>query len=87
MCAFLKLFKSIYVCMYFWLHWALVAERGLSLVWWAGFSLQWLLLWYTGSVALWHMGSSQTRDHILVSCMGRRLLNHRTTRKVRSVLL
>ena len=38
---------------YFWLHWVFVAMRGLSLVeasgvysslWYAGFSLQWLLL-------------------------------------------
>ena len=86
MCAFLRLFKSIYVCIYFGLHWVLVAERGLSPVRWAGSSLQRLLSWYTGSVALWHVGSSWTRDQILVSCIGRRLLNHWTTRKVRCVL-
>ena len=43
---------------YFWLRWVFVAARGLSPVaasggysslWCAGFSLQWLLLWSTGS--------------------------------------
>ena len=45
-------FFKIYL-FYFWLHWVFVAARGLSLVaasggysslWYAGFSLQWLLL-------------------------------------------
>ena len=45
--------------MYFWLRWVFIAVCGLSLVaasgghsflWYAGFSLQWLLLlWTTGS--------------------------------------
>ena len=30
----------------------------------------------TGSVAPWHMGSSQTRDRTHVSCMGRQILYH-----------
>ena len=53
--AFFFFNKFIY---YFWLRWVLVAVRGLSLVAasggysslrCAGFSLQWLLLWSTGS--------------------------------------
>lgn len=51
------------------------ASRGYSLLWCVGFVLRWLLflwslgcgapaqwLWPTGSVALWHVGSFQTRD-------------------------
>ena len=34
-----------------------------------------------GLVALQHMGSSQTRDQTCVPCIGRRILNHRTTRE------
>jgi len=30
---------------------------------------------------LWHVGSSQTRDHIQVPFIGRQILNHWTTRK------
>ena len=49
-CFFLNLFILF---IYFWLHWVFVAARGLSLVaasggysslWFAGFSLRWLLL-------------------------------------------
>ena len=59
------------------------------------FSLRWfLLLWNTDSRAraqfLWHMGldalrhegSSQTRDQTPLSCIGRWVLNHWTTREV-----
>ena len=60
----------------------------------AGFSLRWLLLlWSAGSRAqaqqLWrpgpaaprHAGSSRTRDRTRVPRLGRRILNHCTTRK------
>ena len=52
------IYLSIYLFIYFWLHWVFVAVHGLSLVaasggyslWCAGFSLWWLLLlWRTGS--------------------------------------
>ena len=33
-------------------------------------------------VALWHMGSSQTRDRTCVPCIGRRILTHCITRDV-----
>ena len=56
-CFLINLF--IYLFIYFWLRWVFVAVRGLSLVaasrgysslWCAGFSLWWLLLWWsTGS--------------------------------------
>ena len=70
-CYLILLFKiffniSIYLFIYlFWLRWVFIAARGLSLVaasrdysllWYAGFSLRWLLLlWSTGSR---HMGFS-----------------------------
>ena len=50
--------KFIYLFIYFWLHWVFIAAHGLSLVaasggysslWCMGFSLQWLVLWSTGS--------------------------------------
>ena len=36
----------------------------------------------SGLVAPSHVGSSQTRDRTRVPCIGRRILNHRTTREV-----
>ena len=39
-------------------------------------------LWCTGLVALWHVGSSQTRDWMHVPCIGRQIPNHCTTREV-----
>ena len=38
--------------------------------------------WHTGLVACWHVGSSQTRGQTCVPCIGRWVLNHRTTREV-----
>ena len=38
--------------------------------------------WRTGLVALRHAGSSRTRDRTCVPCIGRRILNHCTTREV-----
>ena len=63
---FKKINKFIYLCLfiYFWLRWVFVAAHGPSLVvrsggysllWCAGFSLRWLLLWSMGSR---HMGFS-----------------------------
>ena len=101
---FFFFFFSLFILfIYFWLSWVFVAVCMLSLVavsggyfllWCAGFSLRWLLLWSTGSrhvgfsgcgmlaqqlwlmrsraqalqlwhtglVALWHVGSSWTRN-------------------------
>ena len=39
-------------------------------------------LWRTGLVALWHVGSSRTRDRTRVPCIRRRILNHSATREV-----
>ena len=39
-------------------------------------------LWYTGLVVPRHMGSTRTRDRTRVPCIGRRILNHCTTREV-----
>ena len=33
-------------------------------------------LWLSGLDSPWHMGSSWTRDHTLVSCVGRQVLYH-----------
>ena len=41
-------------------------------------------LWLTGSVAPWHVGSSQTRARNCVPCIGRRILNHCATREAQS---
>ena len=54
---------------------SLVAEHGVSVR-----GLQWL--WHTGLVALWHVGSSQTRARTRVPCIGRRFLNDCNTREV-----
>ena len=63
-------------------------EQGLLLVVVVGFLLQWLLLWSIGSrqraealAALWHVGSSPTRDGSGVSYIARQILNHWTTRE------
>ena len=39
-------------------------------------------LQHTGLVALQHVGSSRTRERTCVPCIGRRILNHHTTREV-----
>ena len=66
---------------YFWLCWVSVAACRLALV--ASFWLRWLLLsWSTGLFALWHMGSSQTRNRTGVPCIGRWILIHWITREV-----
>ena len=38
-------------------------------------------LWFTGLVALRHVGSSQTRARTRVPCIGRQILNHCATRE------
>ena len=38
-------------------------------------------LWRTGLIALWHVGSSRTRDQTRVPCTGRQILNHCATRE------
>ena len=73
------------------------ASRGYSSLPCAGFSLLWLLLLRStgfrarglsswGSAALWHVGSSQTRGRIHVSCVGRWVLYHWATREALSIL-
>ena len=44
-------------------------------------------LWLMGLVAPWHVGSSQTRARTRVSCIGRRILNHCTTREAQLLFL
>ena len=89
---FKYLFIYLFLFIYFWLRCVFVAVRGLSLVVasggysslrCAGFSLWWLLLLQsTGLVAPRHVGSAQTRARTRVPCIGRRILNHCTTREV-----
>ena len=63
------------------------ASGGYSSLWCAGFSLRWLLLLrstdsrHVGLVAPRHVGSSRTRARTPVPCIGRRILNHWTTRE------
>ena len=45
-----------------------------------------LELWHTGLVALWQIESSWTRDQSCVSCIGRQILIHCTTREVLGVV-
>ena len=42
-------------------------------------------MWRTGLVAPWHVGSSRTRARTHVPCIGRRILNHCTTREAPEV--
>ena len=44
-------------------------------------------LWLTGLVALWHVGSSQTRAQTRVPCIGRQNLNHCATREAPNTVL
>ena len=44
-------------------------------------------LWRMGLVALWHVGSSWTRAQTHVPCIGRRILNHCTSREAPIYLL
>ena len=39
-------------------------------------------LWHTGLVAPWHVESPQTRDQTCVSCIGRQVVNHWTTKEI-----
>ena len=83
------IYLSIYLDIYLFM-----AALGLScctralaslLLWSTGSRAQAQQLWRTGLVALWHAGSSQSRDRTHVPCIGRQILNHCTTREVPSV--
>ena len=51
-------------------------------LWLMGSRAQAQQLWQTGLVVPWHVGSSRTRAQTRVPCIGRRILNHCTTREV-----
>ena len=53
-------------------------------LWLTGCRAQAQQLWCTGFVALQHVGSSQIRARTHVPCIGRRILNHYTTREAPS---
>ena len=81
------LFKNFYL-LFIWLHWVLVAARGLFIV---ARGLSNCGAWAPerrGSVvaACWAHGmwdlSSPTRDRTHVPCIGRRILNHWTNREI-----
>ena len=56
---------------------------GFLSLWCTGFSLQWLLLLRgTGSVTLWQVDSSWTRDQTHAPCIGKWILNHWTTGEI-----
>ena len=55
--------------------------RGLQQLWFVGSRAQAQQSWCTGLVALWHVGSSRTRARTHDPCVGRRILNHCTTRE------
>ena len=75
-----------------------VVTRGFSSSWCKGVSLWWPLLlqntgcracglqwlWHVGLLAPWHVRSSLTRDQTRAPCIGRRILNHWTTREVQN---
>ena len=61
---------------------SVVVARELQQLWLTGSRAQAQQLWCTGLVAPWHVGSSQTRAQTHVLCIGRRILNHCTTREV-----
>ena len=42
-------------------------------------------LWLTGLVALWHLGSSGTRDQTGAPCVRRQILDHWTIREVQGL--
>ena len=92
------LLKIIYIFIYGCTESSLYAD--FLQFWCMGFSFPWLLLlhlkgsrahvqqlWCMGLVALWHLGSSWTRDGTCVPCIGSGFLTHWTTVGVLQVLL
>ena len=55
-------------------------------LWLVGSRVQAQQLWLMCLVALWHVGSSQTRDQTRLPCTGRWILNYCTTREVPGVV-
>ena len=51
-------------------------------LWFTGSRVETQQLWHVGLVAPQHMGSSRTRTRTRVPCIGRRILNHCTSREV-----
>ena len=49
---------------------------------WASHCCRAQALGCAGLAALWHVGSSQTRDQTCVLCIGRQILNHWIAREV-----
>ena len=72
-------------CAGFSLRWLLLLRStGSRRVGFSSCGMQAQQLWRTGLVAPRHVGSSRTRAATCVPCLGRRILNHCTTRKVPS---
>ena len=81
----------LFICLWLAAHRfsPVAASGGCSSPWCTGFSLQWLLLlWSTGlerRLGSWHMDLVSEAygvflDHTHVPCLGRRIVNHWTTR-------
>ena len=66
----------------FSLWWLLLVSTGSRCTGFSSWGAQPQQLWHTGLAAPWHVGSSRTRDRTHVPCIGRRILNHCTTREV-----
>ena len=81
---FFFLINCIYLFIYLWLRWVLIAARGPPPV---AASRSHSSLWCTGPVAPRHVGSSQTRARTHVPCTGRQTPNHCTTREVQTALV
>ena len=70
-------------CSGFSLRWLLLLQRtGSRHAGFMSFRAWTQQLWHRGLAALWHVGSSQTRDQTHVPCIDRQILNHWTTREV-----
>ena len=70
-------------CSGFSLRWLLLLQRtGSRHVGFMSFRAWTQQLWHRGLAALWHVGSSQTRDQTHVPCIDRQILNHWPTREV-----
>ena len=87
-------YSSLWCAVFFSLQWLLMLRStgsrraGFSScgsraqqLWLVGSRAQAQQLWHTGLVARRHVGSSRTRDRTHVPCIGRRILNHCTTKE------
>ena len=60
----------------------LQADSRTQYLWFRGLVVPWPVRWWTGLVLLWQVRSSRTENQTGVPCIGRRILNHWTTRVI-----